>query len=58
MTGYAQQKEAAREQAIGWQIWASDQNLSYGELADHLAHFEALGRRYGLLTEFRTNGII
>ena len=55
---YQQRKAAAREQAIDWQMWASEQNLSYGELADFMAHFERLGRRFGLLGEFRENAII
>lgn len=55
---YQEKKEAAREQAIDWQLWASEQNLSYGELADYADHFERLGRRYGLLQEFRENAII
>jgi len=55
---YAARKAAAREQAIDWQIWQSEQNLSYGELADWMAHFERLGRRFGLLGEFRENAII
>ncbi len=55
---YADLKEAARQQAIDWQMAAAEQNLSYGELADSLAHFEALGRRFGLIQEFRENAII
>ena len=54
---YQEKKEAARQEAIDWQYWASEQNLSYGELADYAAHFERLGRRYGLLQEFRENAI-
>ena len=55
---YADLKEAARQQAIDWQLWASEQSLSYGELADWMAHFENLGRRFGLIQEFRENAII
>lgn len=55
---YATRKEAARQEAIDWQMWASDQNLSYGEMADYMAHFESLARRYGLMKEFRENAII
>lgn len=55
---YADLKEAARQQAIDWQMAAAEQNLSYGELADAQAHFENLGRRYGLIQEFRENAII
>ena len=54
---YQEKKEAARQEAIDWQLWASEQSLSYGELADYAAHFERLGRRYGLLQEFRENAI-
>lgn len=58
MRTYQQKKEAARNQAIEWQGTFAQQNYSYGELADWAAHFEHLGRRFGLLTEFRENGII
>ena len=54
---YQQLKSEAREQAIDWQDEASEQNLSYGELAEAGEYFEKLGRRYGLLQEFRENGI-
>ena len=54
---YQQLKEAAREAAIDWQDWSHEQNLSYGELAEALERFEKLGRRYGLLREFRENAI-
>ena len=55
---YTERKEAARQEAIDWQYEAAEQNMSYGELADALARFETLGRRYGLTAEFRENGII
>jgi hypothetical protein len=58
MAKYSIMKERAREEAIDWQMAASEQSLSYGELADAMAHFEKTGRRYGLLQEFRENGII
>ncbi|MFH1226855.1 MAG: hypothetical protein V1701_02990 [Planctomycetota bacterium] len=51
-------KEDARQAAIDWQRWASEQSLSYGELAEHAAFFEALAKRFGLTKEFRENGII
>lgn len=54
---YAQRKEAARQKAIDWQCEASDQNYSYGELADFGGYFYKLGKRYGLLREFRENAI-
>ena len=54
---YQEMKEQVRQEAIDWQDEASEQNLSYGELAEAAEHFEKLGRRYGLLQEFRENGI-
>ncbi len=54
---YQQLKQAAREAAINWQYEFSQTNMSWGELADWQEHFEKLGRRYGLLQEFRENGI-
>lgn len=54
---YQQKKEAARQQAIDWQYETAEQSLSYGERAEVGEHFEKLGRRYGLLQEFRENGI-
>ena len=58
MKSYKQMKDAARNQAIEWQAAFAQRNYSYGELADWAEHFERLGRRFGLLTEFRENGII
>lgn len=57
MATYKQNKAAAREMAITWQDAASEQNLSYGELAEIGDTFYKLGKRYGLLSEFRENGI-
>jgi hypothetical protein len=55
---YAELKEAARQQAIEWQDWLSDHSVSYGGLAIASEYFENLGRRYGLIQEFRENAII
>lgn len=54
---YAERKENASQIAIDWQYEASEQNLSYGELAEAGDYFYRLGKRYGLLKEFRKNGI-
>ena len=48
----------ARQYAIDWQSWASEQNLSYGELADWGAIFTELANKFDLKEEFFTNGII
>ena len=54
---YQQKKEQVRNEAIDWQYEQADMSLSYGELADAQERFERLGRRYGLLHEFRENAI-
>jgi outer membrane protein assembly factor BamD (BamD/ComL family) len=54
---YQQKKEQVRNEAIDWQYEQADMSLSYGELADAQERFERLGRRYGLLQEFRENAI-
>lgn len=50
--------EGARQKAIEWQAWASEQELSYGELGEWQAYFEELAERYDLSEEFKENGII
>ena len=54
---YQQKKEQVRNEAIDWQYEVAEMSLSYGELAEAQGHFERLGRRYGLLREFRENAI-
>ena len=51
-------KDDARTSAIDYQTWASEQNLSYGELVKYQNHFEKLGKKFGLKKEFKENGII
>lgn len=58
MTTYQRRKAAAREKAVSWQLGFADRSDSYDDLVAAQTYFEALGRRYGLLTEFRENGII
>lgn len=55
---YQSRKEAARQSAIDWQNDFANHDYSWGELAEWQAHFEKLGRRYGLITEFKENGVI
>lgn len=54
---YNRMKRRARNTAIHWQEKFSEKSMSYEELAKAQSHFEKLGKRYGLLTEFRENGI-
>lgn len=49
----------ARKQAIDWQVRASEESLSYGELAEAQSHFADLAEQFPeLLEEFKENGII
>ena len=57
MKNYKQKKEDARTKAIDWQLKASEERTSYYDLANVGNYFYKLGKRYGLLREFRTNAI-
>lgn len=57
MNNYQKRKESVRQEAIDWQLEASEQDLSYGELAEIGNFFYKLGKRFGLLREFRENAI-
>lgn len=50
-------KEEARTMAIDFQNWASEQNLSYSEIANYQNYFEKLGKKFKLTEEFKENGI-
>ena len=54
---YQIEKERAREKAIGWQIACGEKCFYMSEYAEMASYFEKLGKRYGLLKEFRENGI-
>ena len=58
MKTYRERKEELREQAIEYQFTFGDKSYSWSELATFTGYFEKMGRRYGLLKEFRENGII
>jgi hypothetical protein len=51
-------KDQARQLAIDWQHQASEESLSYAELSAWARFFEKLGKRFGLIREFKENGII
>lgn len=54
---YNRLKEAARTEAFEWQLTSGDYPMSYNEIAEVGERFCTLGKRYGLLKEFRDNGI-
>jgi len=55
---YALRKAYAVQEAKDWQSSFADNNYSYGELAYYQDYFERLAKRYGLIREFREEGII
>lgn len=55
---YSEKKAKLREEAMNWQHDFSKHNYSYGELAEKQAYFEKEGKKYGLIKEFRSEGII
>ena len=54
---YNRFKEAARQATIEWQLTSGDNPMSWNEFAWACQRFYKLGKRYGLLKEFRENGI-
>ena len=58
MNAYQKAKENARNKAIEWQRDFENHNYSYGELSYYGSYFEKIAKRYGLVEEFRENGII
>lgn len=58
MNAYQKAKGKAMDEAIMWQLDFNNHNYSYEELAYYGEYFERLARKYGLLKEFRENGII
>ena len=57
MNRYQKEKDRVRDKAVMWQLENCDKCLSYGELAEWGDYFRKLGKRYGLLKEFKENGI-
>lgn len=55
---YQEKKADVREKAIDFQQVFSECNFSYSEIIEYQNYFLKQGKRYGLLKEFRENGII
>ena len=57
LSAYEKAKTALREFAMNWQYDFERFTWYYSEIAEMQAFFETYGRKYGLLREFRENGI-
>lgn len=55
---YQIKKEEIKQKAIEWQNNFESNNYSWGELTEIQANFEKKAKKYGLLKEFKENGII
>ena len=58
MKSLIKDKASARQYAIDWQKHNSNTSISYGELYICNEFFRKLGKKFGLLREFKENGII
>ena len=58
MNAYQRAKARARNMAVEWQMGFCDKDYSYSDLAYWGNYFLRLAKRYGLVEEFRENGII
>ena len=54
---YGFKKSALRDFAMEYQIWLADTDMAWGDVAWWQSFFTKYGRKYGLLREFRENGI-
>lgn len=58
MSKYREKQAKARNLAIAWQLNFANQSHSWLYCIEWANRFERIGRKYGLLREFRENGII
>lgn len=55
---YQIKKAEIHYQAIDWQTNFLNNRYTWREITEWVVYFEKMGKRYGLLKEFRENGII
>ena len=58
MNYYNKKKEELRDEAIQWSYDTSERTMSYYDLMVEQSYFYEKGKRYGLIREFRENGIL
>ena len=55
---YVELKAAARNEAMAWLLNFPNNTYSWEDIVYYTYYFYRKGRRYGLIREFRENGII
>lgn len=58
MTKYYERKAHARQISIDWQLNFNNQTRHWNYCIQWAARFERIGKKYGLLKEFKENGIL
>ena len=58
MNKYQHYKNRAIEKATQWQLEFSEHNYSFYEYYEFGKYFFKLAKRYGLIKEFKENGIL
>ena len=58
MNKYKELKEKTRQEAIEWQKDFEEQDYCWGDLHIYQQYFENKAKKYGLIREFRENGIV
>jgi len=58
MTWYEKHKSLARAKAQRWQVEFAHKSLCYSTIVAYNKYFTTIGKQFGLLKEFRENGII
>jgi hypothetical protein len=58
MSKYREMQEKIRQEAIECQLDFEKQDYCWGDLLIYHQYFEDKARKYGLIKEFRENGII
>lgn len=48
----------ARQFAMDYQNWVSNESISYEECIEYNSYFTDLGNKFNLIEEFKENGII
>ena len=56
---YQRHKRRARSEAIGWQLhFESSEHYQKFSIFEWQEHFKSIGKKYGLIKEFKEKGII
>lgn len=58
MNYYKRKKEELRAEAIQFQLEHQEKHLSWWDIADYTQTLEERAKKYGLVKEFKENGIL